>query len=443
MTLFKYYFCGMLLFLCSAHAQTLSQEKLRQLSQQTGEYMQSGQADPMLALSRQMLILAQKVHNDSLVAESYINIGNGLTMKSDFETGLVFFLKGLHMAEEHDLTDPAFRALVNIGSFYEDIENYAEATKYIQRALVLLPRSNRKIAGGIYLNGNMGFLSCFTGKPRQALRYLALARAAEHQQTASGNEDHYNRSFLQWLEALVAEQLSPFKSADSIYRAAAAYSRQYNVIITRSQILNSYGKFLLRAGELGRTKEVALEAMRVARQAGFSADAIKASATLSKVYDRLGLTDSANYYYRLKDSLQEKVYDKQRLNRLQDMTFTEQIRQQEEAAKSEELVLQRRNNLQYAGIAVALISLIVAYLLLSRKAAKRAGLVEFLGIIGLLIFFEFINLLLHPLLGRFTHESPLLMLLLMVIIAALLVPLHHRMEGLVKQQVNKKHIEDN
>src|SRR6202000_727096 len=111
-----------------------------------------------------------------------------------------------------------------------------------------------------------------------------------------------------------------------------------------------------------------------------------------KIFDHQQRTDSANFYYRLKDSLQQQVYDKQRLNRLQDLTFTEQIRQQEEVAKAAELENERRNNLQYAGIAVAILSLAVIYLRLSRKAAKRPGLTEFLGVVALLIFFEFINL---------------------------------------------------
>jgi hypothetical protein len=55
-------------------------------------------------------------------------------------------------------------------------------------------------------------------------------------------------------------------------------------------------------------------------------------------------------------------------------------------------------------------------------------LIEFFGVVALLIVFEFLNLLLHPFLERVTHHSPILMLLALVCIAALLVPLHHRVE---------------
>lgn len=55
-------------------------------------------------------------------------------------------------------------------------------------------------------------------------------------------------------------------------------------------------------------------------------------------------------------------------------------------------------------------------------------LIQFLGIVALLLVFEFLSLLLHPFLERITHHSPILMLLGLVCIAALLVPLHHKLE---------------
>jgi hypothetical protein len=51
-----------------------------------------------------------------------------------------------------------------------------------------------------------------------------------------------------------------------------------------------------------------------------------------------------------------------------------------------------------------------------------------MGIVALLLVFEFLNLLLHPFLERITLHSPTLMLLSLVCVASLLVPLHHKLE---------------
>jgi NADH:ubiquinone oxidoreductase subunit 3 (subunit A) len=65
-------------------------------------------------------------------------------------------------------------------------------------------------------------------------------------------------------------------------------------------------------------------------------------------------------------------------------------------------------------------------------------LISFFAILGLLIVFEFINLLIHPWLASFTHDSPVLMLLALVILASLLIPLHHRLEHWIKEKMVEK-----
>jgi hypothetical protein len=61
-----------------------------------------------------------------------------------------------------------------------------------------------------------------------------------------------------------------------------------------------------------------------------------------------------------------------------------------------------------------------------------------LGILSLLIVFEFINLLVHPYLIKVTNHSTLLMLGIMVCIAALLIPFHHRLEKWIIQRMVEK-----
>ena len=96
-----------------------------------------------------------------------------------------------------------------------------------------------------------------------------------------------------------------------------------------------------------------------------------------------------------------------------------------EKIKTEE---ERQQNIQFALIAFSIITFVIIFLLLSRSFITNTKMIEFLGVIALLIVFEFLNLLLHPFLERITHHSPVLMLLALVCIAALLVPLHHKLE---------------
>ena len=88
--------------------------------------------------------------------------------------------------------------------------------------------------------------------------------------------------------------------------------------------------------------------------------------------------------------------------------------------------------------AAIVITLGIFLLIFSRTAVVGAKAIKNLSLIALLLFFEFINLLLHPFLDRITNHSPILMLLCMAAIAGLLIPLHHRMEKLITNMLVSK-----
>jgi amino acid transporter len=90
--------------------------------------------------------------------------------------------------------------------------------------------------------------------------------------------------------------------------------------------------------------------------------------------------------------------------------------------------VQRANNIQYALIALGIVAFILGFLIFSRSHVASAKVISFLCVVALLIVFEFLNLLLHPVIGSITHHSPVFMLAALVCIAALLIPLHHRLE---------------
>ena len=82
--------------------------------------------------------------------------------------------------------------------------------------------------------------------------------------------------------------------------------------------------------------------------------------------------------------------------------------------------------------------MLIVFLLLSRSIIVSHKLVEILSVIALLVVFEFINLLIHPWLEKITHHSPILMLLALVAIAALIVPLHHKLEHWTTKKLVEK-----
>ncbi len=126
------------------------------------------------------------------------------------------------------------------------------------------------------------------------------------------------------------------------------------------------------------------------------------------------------------------------MRQIQIMSFNEMERQREltEARRLENI--ERKNNIQYAGIALGITLACLLFLLLSRSFIVNERIVKFLGILILLMVFEFLNLILHPYLETLTHHTPALMLLAMVLIAALLIPTHHYLEHWVTKKMVQK-----
>jgi tetratricopeptide (TPR) repeat protein len=138
--------------------------------------------------------------------------------------------------------------------------------------------------------------------------------------------------------------------------------------------------------------------------------------------------DSALHYLQLWKMATDSVGLTNKLINMQGASFDEQLRQIRLQEEDKKVKQERKNNIQLAITAIGVLIVLILFLLLSRTILVSHKLVAFLNVIILLVVFEFINLLIHPWLEEITHHSPALMLLGLVALAAILVPLHHRLE---------------
>ncbi len=171
----------------------------------------------------------------------------------------------------------------------------------------------------------------------------------------------------------------------------------------------------------------AKKALSVIANTGFTNYKLNAAKLLLDNY-RTSNVDSAFKYSEIYRIENDNVFSAKALQQTQLMTFENEKKQQELIQEKKIAEQQRKQNIQYALLALGIITFIISFLLLSRKHITNTKLIQFLGVVALLVVFEFLNLLLHPFLERITHHSPVLMLLALVCIAALLVPLHHKLE---------------
>jgi tetratricopeptide (TPR) repeat protein len=162
----------------------------------------------------------------------------------------------------------------------------------------------------------------------------------------------------------------------------------------------------------------------------------RAAMLLSKLYEKKDLAQSY-HYYKIAVSAKDSLFSVEKINEMQKLTAEEELHRQEIA---EEIIREgekRKRAIRIAGISIFLPMFFLIVVLLGRLKIKPR-FIEFMGILSLLFVFEFITLILHPFIEKWTDHDPIMMLLILVGIAAFLVPMHHRIEHWMKEHLVRK-----
>jgi len=345
------------------------------------------------------LKLAETVHNNSLFASIFNGFGATYSRANLVERSMQNYKEALSYLEgtNTQATNLVTKRIVltNLGILFNYKQEYDSALNYLQRAMelwVLLTKDSRVNPGLFY--GRLG-------NTYLALRQNKLAYACY--QT---NLDYAKR----------------FKSARMI---SAAYYW--------------LGKYHLQTGNEDSALDYFQLALPFFDEKVVGADyQVDLPLNLYLTFKRKGNDKEALKYLELYNNAKQKEDSLHQKHQMEVLSFEEDQRQQTVAAEKVKRAEERIRNLQYAAIALGLLSFVILFFLLSHSIIANPKIIRFLGVIALLIAFEFIYLLIHPLIGELTDYSPLLMLFIMVCVAAVLVPLHHKIEHSIIQRLVEK-----
>jgi tetratricopeptide (TPR) repeat protein len=236
----------------------------------------------------------------------------------------------------------------------------------------------------------------------------------------------------------VYDLLKDKELAEIYYRRAIHYCDSLGVIQPLADAYTRYGAFLMSEHRIKEAKSNLNQALKISIKERYKLEIVGVAEILRQMYEMEKRSDSAYYFSKLMLSYRDSLLSDEKRLEIQKLAFSQQTREFEAASQKRMLAETRRMNIQYAALAIGIISFIVAYLLLSRSIIVSAKFIEYTGILGLLAVFEFVNLLVHPFLERITDHSPVLMLLILMCIAALLIPLHHRLQTWITHQLVQK-----
>ena len=393
---------------------------VRLLQSMVGYYDET-KLDSALYFSQEALRISQKLNYLWGIGRCYGNISHINIGLGNHTTALDYGLKCLQVFEKLNNIEELAISYNRLGRISRNLNNLQEALAYFRKALEMDKHISDPSFKALHLS-NVSSIFLKLNLPDSALEY---SEAAYRLWRNSNDQTYMSLSLVRIAEA--HSILGNKNIAVEYCRIGIQKSIEVN---NRNSTANNYfvlASIFSKIGELDSALLYARKSLNLFQQLKINAGVPEVALLLAHLYKDNGNLDSAYKFQELVITIKENQSSDEKINQIQSLKFEEKIRQQEVEAKTLKEKENRKQNLQYASIALGLIVFVILFLLLSHSIVANPKMISFFGILALLIVFEFINLLIHPYLGKLTHHSPLLMLGIMVGIAALLIPIHHQL----------------
>lgn len=345
-----------------------------------------------LELNLRKLKLEEKGNNPRNLAFVLMNIGIIYRYQEEYPEALKYYYRSDSVVRENSLEDVKYYIYMNLGDVYDMLNNTDSSFSYFNKALIL--SSNLK-------NDD------FTGNAMTGLGHTYFKQG--------------NAPFSLMYYRTAIEHLKAANNDEVLCEAALGLAKLYREKLLKNDSAVFYASF----------------AQQVAEKAGFITWQLNAANFLTSHYRSVNKIDSAFVYLNKVYVLNDSINSKAKIRALQLMSSNENFRQQELEESKRIAKKERKQQLQLLFIGMFIPGFFLLTLLLSRIQI-HTRVIKFLGILSLLILFEYLTLFLHPTVAAFTNHTPIYEMLIFVAIASVLLPAHHRFENWLIEKLTQR-----
>jgi tetratricopeptide (TPR) repeat protein len=175
-------------------------------------------------------------------------------------------------------------------------------------------------------------------------------------------------------------------------------------------------------------------AVNVDKEIGYLDNMQKSYKCLSDAQQLSNDFKSAFTSYTLYNKIKDSIFSADKQSEIFNLEKKEEI---EEKKREDEKTLEERERIEYlqmGGVCIFIVTLVLS-LLVVRKKKINPQAVDILCTFSVLVFFEFVNVLIHGKIENLTNHNLILTLLCLLVIAAIILPIHHKIEHWVKKKV--------
>ncbi len=335
-----------------------------------------------LELNLRRLKLEEKVNNPRNLAMTLLNIGIVYRYQEEYSEALKYYYRSDSVIRQNNIEEVKYYIYMNLGDVYDKLNNIDSSFSYFNKSLIL----SNNLKNDDYIGNSMTGLGHTYFKQGNAPFSLLYYRTAISYLEKTGNTDVLCEAML-GLAELYEQQLH--KNDSAVFYASRA--------------------------------------LQIAEKAAILPKQLEAADFLSGHYKGIQNIDSAYLYLSMVQQLNDSINSKAKIRELQVISSNEKLRQQEIEENKKIARRERKQQLQYLFIGIFIPGFFLLTLLLSRIRI-HTRFIKVMGILSLLILFEYLTLLLHPTVATLTNHTPVYEMLIFVSIAAVLIPAHHRFE---------------
>ncbi len=397
------------------------------------EQYQFFKPDTTILLAQEAQLLASRIKFIEGESKSFAIMATGQYLLGNYTASLNNYMQKLKIEEKRNSIRNYASALNNIGLMYILLADYKAALSYLYRADSII-----NAVGGLAKKDLQNNILTNLGET-----YYRMKRqdSAKHYFSKSLNIALLkNNIYMQGVAFLGLANVYASERNDSTalvnYRLALSILNDGTNNDMLCETALGFANVFQNNAQRDSAFHYAMLAYNVANRDGFLSRELDASNFLSHFYKNKNKLDSAFVYMEHAMMLQDSLKGQAKTREAMIISSNEQTRQAEIAAQNLLDKQTRLQQLQILAICLFIPTFLIITVAISRIRIHR-NIVRFMGVVSLLLIFEFIILLLHPLVEKIMHHNKVYELLLLVCIGAGLVPLHHRLEHLVLEKLTK------
>ncbi len=224
--------------------------------------------------------------------------------------------------------------------------------------------------------------------------------------------------------------------ATKTYKNCIKYSLSNHIPITYIDASNAYAELQFKNHQLNEALLFALKAYNSAMSNNKKKQIAESSSLLSRIYDARKNTDSSYYYLKQKDLYRDSLLSEQKIAQWGNFEADKKVKEEDEKRAIE----QHNTEISFLSIGGIILIIFRIYVYFLRVRAKRkailpkwlTSILDYVGVINLLLIFECFNLAIHHRVAELVHHNAVLMLIITTVIAFGITIIEHKIKHTIR-----------